>query len=64
MNFGYGYYLSCVSQTGMVPSFEKLNGGLVSFGNIHTCQIERIGTVHIKLFDGIIRELKDVRYVS
>jgi len=44
-------------------SFEKLDGGLVSFGNGHTCQIEGIGTVRIKLFDEMIRELKDVRYV-
>ena len=44
-------------------SFEKLDGGLVSFGNIHTCQIEEISTIHIKLFDGMIREIKVVRYV-
>jgi len=35
----------------------------VSFSNGHTCQIEGIGTLRIKLFDGMIRELKDVRYV-
>jgi len=33
------------------------------FGNGHTCQIERICIIRIKLLDGIIRELKDVRYV-
>ena len=35
----------------------------MTFGDIHTCHIERIGTRHIKLFDGMIRELKDLRYV-
>ena len=35
----------------------------MSFENGHPCQIEEIGTIRIKLFDGIIRELKDVRYV-
>jgi len=35
----------------------------VSLGNGYTCQIEGICIVHIKLFDGMIRELKDVRYV-
>ena len=35
----------------------------MSFGNRHTYQIEGISTVHIKLFDGMIRKLKDVRYV-
>jgi len=44
-------------------SFRKLDRGLVSFDNRHTCQIEVIGTVHIKLFDEMIRELKDMRYV-
>ena len=29
----------------------------------HTCHIEGISTVHIKLSDGMVRELKDVRYV-
>ena len=36
----------------------------MSLINGHTCQIERISTVHIKLFDGMIREQKDVRYVQ
>jgi len=35
----------------------------VSFGNGHTCHIEEIGIVRIKLFDGMIREMKDVRYI-
>ena len=34
----------------------------MSFGNGHSCRIEGICTTRIKLFDGIIRELKDVRY--
>jgi len=28
-----------------------------------SCIMERISTVHIKMFDGILQELKDVRYV-
>ena len=35
----------------------------MSFDNIHTCHIEGIGIMHIKLLDGMIRKLKDVRYV-
>ena len=42
---------------------EKLDIGLVSFGDRYTCQIEGIGTVRIKLSDGIVRELRDVRYI-
>ena len=35
-------------------SFENLDRGLVSLGDGHAYQIERIGTVCIKLFDGMI----------
>jgi len=33
----------------------------VTFDDGHTCRIERIGTIRIKLFDRMISELKDVR---
>ena len=32
-------------------------------GDDHPCNIEGIGTVRIKIEDGIVRELKKVRYV-
>ena len=32
-------------------------------GDDHPCNVEGIGTVCIKMFDGIVRELKKVRYV-
>jgi len=37
---------------------------LATFDNGHTFQIERVSTVRIKLFDRMIKELKDVRYAS
>jgi len=64
VNFKYRCCLSCLSQAGeKFASFEKLDRGLVSLKNGHTCQIEGICTVHIKLFDEMVRELKDVRYI-
>ena len=36
----------------------------MSFGDGHTCQIEGIDTVRIKLSDWMIKKLKDVRYLS
>ena len=33
-------------------------------GDDHPCSIEGIGTIRVKMVDGIIRELKEVRYVS
>lgn len=32
-------------------------------GNNHVCQVEGIGIVSIKMFDGIVRHLKEVRHV-
>ena len=32
-------------------------------GDDHLCNMEGICTVRIKMFDGIVRELKEVRYV-
>jgi len=32
-------------------------------GDDRPCNMKGIGTVHIKMFDGMVRELKDVRYV-
>ena len=33
-------------------------------GDDHPCNVEGMGTVRIKMIDGIVRELKEVRYVS
>ena len=33
-------------------------------GDDRPCNMEGIGMVHIKMFDGMVRELKGVRYVS
>ena len=35
----------------------------MSFSDGHTCRTKRIGTIRIKLSDGMVKELKDVRYV-
>jgi len=32
-------------------------------GDDRPCNMEDIGTVQIKMFDGMVRELKEVRYV-
>jgi len=29
----------------------------------HLCKVEGIGTVRIKMFDGMVQELKEMRYV-
>jgi len=44
-------------------NFEKLDGCSVIMGDDRPCNMEGIGTVQIKMFDGMIQELKEVRYV-
>ena len=63
MDFGYGATYHVCPKKEWFASFEKLDEDLVSLRDGHTCQIEEIGTIRIKLFDRMIRELKDVRYV-
>ena len=36
----------------------------MTFDDVHTFQIEGISIVRIKLFDGMIKEPMDVRYVA
>ena len=33
-------------------------------GDDHTCRLVGQGTVRIKIYDGTMRELKNVRYIS
>jgi len=33
-------------------------------GDDHPCNLKGIGTVRIKMFDGIVQKLKEVRYVA
>ena len=40
--------------------FKELDGGLVSIGDDHTCQLVGMGIVHIRVYDGTLRELKEV----
>ena len=42
---------------------KKINGGPVLLGDNHTCKIQGIGNIAIKMFNGIIRTVNDVRYV-
>ena len=43
--------------------FEKLDGCFAIMGDDHPCEVEGIGTIRIKMFDRMVRELKEVRYV-
>ena len=38
-------------------SFEKLNCNLVQMGDEATCSMDGVGTILIKIFDGMVREM-------
>jgi len=55
VNLRYRSYLSCVPEQNWFSSFEKLDGCVAIMGNDHPCNIEGLGTVRIKMDDGIVR---------
>ena len=44
-------------------TYKPCNDGMVQMGNDATCSVIGIGTVKIKMFDGVVRVLNNVRYV-
>ncbi|GMP75251.1 hypothetical protein CsSME_00032410 [Camellia sinensis var. sinensis] len=44
-------------------SLREFDGGVVLMGNDQACQTKGIGTIKLKIHDGTIRILEDVRYV-
>ena len=44
-------------------TFESVDGGNVTMGNNTTCKVVGAGSVKMKMFDGMVRTLTDVRYV-
>ncbi|KAH9706497.1 hypothetical protein KPL70_012225 [Citrus sinensis] len=45
-------------------TYEPISGGSVYMGNDHALEIAGIGTIKIKMFDGTIRTIGEVRHVN
>ncbi|KAH9698769.1 hypothetical protein KPL71_024127 [Citrus sinensis] len=45
-------------------TYEPISGGSVYMGNDHALEIASIGTIKIKMFDGTIRTIGEVRHVN
>ena len=60
---GYGAIYHICPRREWFSSLEKLDNGVVIIKNDAACQMVGIGIVRIKMFDGVIRDLMDVRYV-
>ena len=43
--------------------YELVSKGVVLIGNNSSCKVASIGIIKIKMFDGIVRTLNDVRHV-
>src|ERR1044072_9168661 len=44
-------------------TYQPFDGGKVLLGNNAPCKVAGVGTIRIKMFDGIVRTLTDVRHV-
>ena len=61
LDSGCTYHMTC--KWDWLSDFHELEGGKVIMENNQTCQVRGIGKINIKIFDGVVRTLKDVRYV-
>ena len=44
-------------------TYRSINSGFVLMGNDASCKVARIWNIRIKMFDGVVRTLCDVRHV-
>ena len=44
-------------------NYEAYDGGIIVMGNDTSCKVVGRGLIRLKMFDGMIRELRDVKYV-
>ena len=44
-------------------TLEQESGGLVYMGNNNTCRTEGIGTIQLRLHDGTVKNVKEVRFI-
>ncbi|KAG8488618.1 hypothetical protein CXB51_016586 [Gossypium anomalum] len=44
-------------------TYETVSEGVVLMGNNASCKIVSVGTIKVKMFDGVVRTLSDVRHV-
>ncbi|KAH9702699.1 hypothetical protein KPL70_010850 [Citrus sinensis] len=61
LDSGCSYHM-CPDQN-LFTTYNAFNGGEVLMGNNTMCKVVRLGTIRFKMFDGMIRELRDVRHI-
>ncbi|KAH9684587.1 hypothetical protein KPL70_013604 [Citrus sinensis] len=61
LDTGATYHLCPIKE--WFTDFRNLESGAVVMGNDQPCRTMGIGTIRLKMFDGMVRELKEVRFV-
>ena len=56
------FFHICINRDWFI-TYDSVNGGSIKMGDDSPCQIIGIGSVQIKMHDGIIRTLTDVRHI-
>ena len=47
----------------LFTNYETCDGGIVVMGNDSSCRVVGRGLIRLKMFDGMIKELRDVKHV-
>ncbi|KAG8487019.1 hypothetical protein CXB51_020709 [Gossypium anomalum] len=61
LDSGYTFYMS--PNLDWFITYETVSEGVVLMGNNASCKIAGVGTIKVKMFDGVVRTLSDVRHV-
>ncbi|KAG8482734.1 hypothetical protein CXB51_024185 [Gossypium anomalum] len=61
LNSGYTFHMS--PNRDWFTTYEIVSEGVVLMGNNASCKIAGVGTIKVKMFDGVVRTLSDVRHV-
>lgn len=61
LDSGCSYHMS--PNRDWFSTYQSIDGGVVLMGNDVSCKVVGIGTVRIKMHDGLVRTLTDVRHV-
>ncbi|CAA2974391.1 Retrovirus-related Pol poly from transposon TNT 1-94 [Olea europaea subsp. europaea] len=61
LDSGYSYHM-CPNRK-WFTTYRSTDGGTVLMGNNHSCKTVGLGSIRIKMHDGVIRTLIDVRHV-
>jgi hypothetical protein len=63
LDFAFSYHV-CINRA-LFSIYEPVqNGGTVQMGDNSPCEVIGMGTMQIKMFDGVIHTLTEVRHVS